>query len=116
MTCGRLQDQHHLTFTVAQGFTCENGAVRIEDGATEYEGRVEVCINNKYTSVCDDGTWGAVEATVVCNQLNYTVEGSCEEPLASNEGVSCDLFLPPFLQLPLLYLVVGLPRESGSRT
>ena len=96
---------------------CATGAVRLEDGATEYEGRVEVCINNKYTTVCDDGTWGVAEATVVCNQLNYTVEGSCEQTLAiamMRQSVVSDLF--PFLQLPLLYLLEGLHRELVSRT
>lgn len=52
--------------------------MRLEDGVTKYEGRVEVCINNRYTTVCDDRTWDANDAAVVCNQLNYTVDGSCE--------------------------------------
>lgn len=60
------------TLTAADGFTCENGAVRLVDGISQYEGRVEVCNNNKYTTICDDGTWGVEEATVVCQQLNFT--------------------------------------------
>ena len=51
---------------------CENGAVRLVDGNSPYEGRVEVCITNKYTTVCDDGSWGSAEAMVVCRQLNFT--------------------------------------------
>ena len=54
------------------GFSCEDGDIRLADGDTIYEGRVEVCLFNKYTTVCDDSEWGASEAAVVCQQLNFT--------------------------------------------
>ena len=34
-----------------------------------------MCINNKFSTVCDDLTWGAPEAQVVCSQLNLTTNG-----------------------------------------
>ena len=41
------------------------------DGATRNEGRVEICFDNEWGSICDDN-WGVEEAQVVCRQLNYT--------------------------------------------
>ena len=40
-----------------------------------YEGRVEVCLNNKYSTVCAR-LWGNEEASVICRQLGFTQGGS----------------------------------------
>ena len=53
------------------GFSCEDGDVRLARGHTEYEGRVEYCLNNRFGVVCDDGQWDDPDAQVVCNQLGY---------------------------------------------
>ena len=49
---------------------CSNGAVRLADGVTEFEGRVEVCYNNRWGGVCGS-SWGLTQATVVCRQLGH---------------------------------------------
>ena len=59
----------------AQGFSCENGELRLVGGNSAYDGRVEVCLDNKFTTVCDDGTWNTEEAQVVCRQLNASDDG-----------------------------------------
>ena len=59
----------------AAGFSCTDGELRLDGGTSPYNGRVEVCVNNKFTTVCDDGTWGQPEAQVVCSQLKFTTDG-----------------------------------------
>ena len=40
------------------------------DGRSAAEGRVEICINNIWGSVCDDG-WDVIDAGVVCKQIGF---------------------------------------------
>ena len=39
-------------------------------GATEYQGRVELCNSNAWGTVCDD-LWGLPDGNVVCRQLGF---------------------------------------------
>ena len=61
-----------MTFisTVAQ--SCSYGALRLVGGRSSNEGRVEICINGVWGTVCHS-SWDNNDATVVCRQIGYSV-------------------------------------------
>ena len=47
---------------------CDNGDIRLVDGGTLLEGRVEMCYNSRWGTVCDT-VWDNRDASVVCKQV-----------------------------------------------
>ena len=65
---------------------CTDGDIRLENGTTNSEfvdGRVEICINGVYGTVCDD-SWDNIDTSVVCRQLGYSSTG--KKYKTSNKG------------------------------
>lgn len=54
---------------------CEHGEIRLVDGETPNEGRVELCDSGLWGTVCDD-LWSIGDAQVLCRELGYN--SSCE--------------------------------------
>lgn len=54
---------------------CTEGDVRLADGVTKLEGRVEICKNHVWGTVCHT-LWNAPDARVVCRQLGLSVAGT----------------------------------------
>jgi hypothetical protein len=55
--------------------SCTDGQVRLVDGATDVEGRVEICFSRRWETISGDG-WTQTESTVVCNDLGYEATGN----------------------------------------
>ena len=58
---------------------CTEGEVRLVNGNTQYEGRVEVCINKVWGTVCSRQhsrwswwhSWDTFDSNVVCRQAGH---------------------------------------------
>ena len=53
---------------------CTDGDIRVVDGDSALQGRVEICIDGVWGTVCDD-MWGVEEASVACRQLGFSPDG-----------------------------------------
>lgn len=53
---------------------CVDGDIRLADGSNLYEGRVEICYDEIWGTVCDN-SWSTEDANVVCGQLGHVATG-----------------------------------------
>ena len=53
-----------------------NNYLRLVNGSTAAEGRVEVCVGDEWGTIASDYTWDTRDARVICKQLGYSGEGN----------------------------------------
>ena len=61
---------HTHTHTHTHTADCVDGEVRLSEGETEWEGRLEVCFSRRWGTVGSEG-WSQVNTEIVCNDLGY---------------------------------------------
>ena len=83
--------------TFSNPANCTDGEVRLSGGSSSLEGRVEICANRAWGTVCGTSNRRFVEANVVCRQLGHSAFGkNCIIITLASVGVvkySCLLYV-----------------------
>ena len=53
-----------------------HGDLRLVGGANNSEGRIEVCFDGMWGSICDN-FWTQSDADIACKQLGFAAAGEC---------------------------------------
>ena len=116
---------------------CVQGDIRLRGGSNSSEGRVEICNNNVWGTVCDD-FWGTPDANVACRQLGFASTGNVVTlirmiPLTESDHISnltnkqaicsihhncwqCAVLYIKSVQDQLLFRLLDLARELAPST
>lgn len=79
ISSGMTYERYPSAGVICQGNTsvlteCEHGDVRLVDGQKMSKGRVEICADGHWASICNTN-WGLVETEIVCKQRGLPVSG-----------------------------------------
>ena len=113
-----------LLFLLVMGTSssnCSDGDVRLQDGMSDLatgvmEGRLEICINEAWGSVCIDH-FGSAEAAVVCSSFNLTGRGEGHSSIIMYQDIQLLRLLArilPYLLVFITAIVVMLYLSIGA--
>ena len=63
--------------------------MKLVGGQSTYEGRVEVCLSQRWGTICDYG-WSEADGLVVCKQLGYSSAGQFDELFFMEDSLFLD--------------------------
>ena len=63
----------------------DQGNIRLVNGTSPLEGRIEICNNRQWGTVCDD-SWGNADVNVACRQLGFSGTGKLSKILSPLQG------------------------------
>ena len=63
-----------MNICISSYLSITTGQLRLAGSNVAGEGRVEICMDNEWGTVCDD-SWGRADAIVVCRKLGYSTQG-----------------------------------------
>ena len=82
---------YHIVPTTEVG-NCTTGDIQLVDGSNPLEGRVEICINNAWGTVCNN-RFSSSDADVVCKNLGYNFTDSYSLPISDLSPGSGPIFM-----------------------
>lgn len=65
---------YYITDSGVSRDDCETGEIRLIGGASQNEGRLEICVNRLWGTVCGLN-WDEKDTAVVCGDLGYQIQG-----------------------------------------
>ena len=70
---------------------CSDWELRLVEGETDNEGRLEICYNNAWSTACGDRRWDEDFTEDVCRELGYVASGEhlCRAFLEVHSGICC---------------------------
>ena len=81
-------------------------------GSTQYEGRVEICFNEEWGTVCDNN-WDVSDAVIACVQLGFSANGKGDVAMTTYfSEVGCHCFIPLSDAVPFTGAMFG--QGTGS--
>lgn len=63
-----------IYFFLARPLGCADGDLRLQDGENELTGRLEICFDQVWGTICEH-KWDDADATVACRQLGFSDQG-----------------------------------------